>query len=57
MSKLVDEYIYIYVLVSHPQKTSSEKFRKCDVNIGYVLKRMLLLNLVEKLVAGSCAEG
>lgn len=56
MSSLVDECIHIYVLVSHLQTRSSEEFKKGDVNIGYVLKRMLLLNIVEKLVAGSCTE-
>lgn len=54
MSELVGECVCICGFVSHPQTTRSEEFEKCDVTTGYVLKRMLLLNIVEKLIAGSC---
>lgn len=49
-------HVYIYVLIAHPQTRRSEEFKKCDVSIGHILKRMLLLSIVEKLVAGSCTE-
>lgn len=56
VSELLDEHIRIYGLVSHP-RTRAEKFKKCDVDMVRVLKRVLSVNIAGKLFAGSCAEG
>jgi len=54
MFELVDECVYIFKFLFPILK--QDDLNKCDVNIGHVLKRMLLLSIVEKLVAGSCTE-